>query len=493
MIIVNLVAVKPKTKPIAIGEATEGWRDILVLMKDNGEIIKEVKTSITGSRIKPIISKTGKWVSPKGMWELGQWDVGLINTKTREILLEHGLPYHVMLEKPQLPYKATRFKKGYEKLRRFGGIYEYSEDEIIRIMKTYAAMRITGRLGWRSFSRDEKKMAIDVRNEIRIYDLETLELIDIITYDEILKAFMKAGAPRKVLKWVMNSEYFYSAINAEKPDLIWIKTGDADYNSPIVLMDIEDRSIVSPIRHPLEILRKHDIAPYVKFIPNINNPWDDELKGVKIRLNPTPTGNALIEIMVEFEETKAPPRKDPSRARYEISRLAHEQTLVILLDTDMEPVAWIHKVDINGAEYALELFPAVSYPDYLVLSGKFQPLDPKLENQYGWMRLDWEMLRQLMYVKSRTVKDALLGEIDVEEQHLLSCLPKDFAPKIYRNELLVGGEIEVPRERRGMDHEHVFIARYNIATRKARLLHIYESKYLAGRGCPANYEWGVFV
>jgi len=494
MIVSALTAVKPKTKPRALGEVTEKYIDTLVLMRDNGEIIKEVKTSLANSIKPPIISKSGKWILQTGRLSAREWDIGLINTETGEIILDHGLAYHILLENPQLPYKATRFRKGYEKLGKFGGIYEYPEDEIIRIMNMYAAMGLKPWHGWRSFSNNEKIMTVDARNEIRIYDLETLELIDILTYDEIQKAFMKAKTPRKVMRW-MTKAVFSGIINAENPDLIWIRA--ASSNCIIALMDIEDRKIVSPIKHPYELLKKHDMAPYIKFIPNIDNPWNNGLKGVKIRFDPTPTKNILLRIKISWEKTNAPPQKSPLRTKYDIPLFAHEQVILMLLDPDLEPVAWLHKFNVDGIECVTEGFPfspICPYPDYLVLVGSnFQTLGPDLKEVFGWLRVDWKTLRPRMYVDSEIVDEALFNEIDIEDPYLLRCLPDNYAPRIYKDELLVGGKIEAPSERQGIDYEHVFIARYDIKARKAHVLQVWESRYPAGIECPSLYRWGAFI
>jgi len=490
MIVVATSGIKTKTEPEAIGEVTKRYRSTLFLMKDNGEIIREIKTSIATTSRSPIISKSGKWISQTSS-VLDAGDIGLINTETGEVLLDHALAYHILLENPQLPYKATRFKKGYEKLREFGGIYKYPEDKIVEIMKTYAAMHLAPLRGERSFSNNEKIMTVDARNEIRIYDLETLELIDIITYSEILKALARAKAPRKMMRWAVNGK-FRGIINAENPELLWIEM-DAD-NCAAFLMDIENKDIVSPIRHPYDLLRKYDIAPYTKFIPDLDKPWDKPLEAISIQLHPTPTENILMELVVRLEKTKAPRWADCSRLRHEIACLAFDQHILILLNQDFEPVTWRYKYEINGVDHVTS-GPARFYPDYLVVIGTgFMPLDPDLKENYGWMRLDWKTLRIEMYVDFHSVKNALVDAIDVRyPNYVLGALPGDYAPRLYRNELLVGGTTDVPLQWKEKVHEYVFVARYDPISKKARPLQIWEGLFPARKPPFAIYNWGAFV
>ncbi|MEX0568519.1 MAG: hypothetical protein Q6363_005070 [Candidatus Njordarchaeota archaeon] len=488
VIVASIAGVKTKTKPETIGEATEKTDSTLVIMQDNGEIIKEIKTGIAATVGWPTISKNQTWIGNTGDPIRHYADIGIINTRTLEIIVDHGLPYHLALEEPKLPYKATRFKPGYEKLKKFGGLYEYPREKTIQIWNnlTRTGNPNTGRISW---TNDEKYMCIDAKNEIRIYDMKTMELVDIVTYNEIMHALLLARAPRELMKWAPKAIYA-GIINAENPEIIWIHMYTYDKHTALFAIHVPTRTIISPIKHSLEIVS--DLLPSTRYIP-MENLLSRHIEALTTIMYPTPTKNITVEIGLTLYKIDSP--NDPKeKLRLGIPPETYHDNIIVQLDTELNIVNAAHTVTIDNIEYGVYSYPQPQ-PDYLVLKSMsgFKPLSLDQEPFFGIVRLDWKTLRIHSYLSDEKI-EKMANEIVIthNKDFVTNFVAQDIYPRVHGDEVFIAISAWPAGQKKRELPEKIVLLKTDWRTTKMTILNEWEGHSPASTNS-VLFQWGAWT
>lgn len=337
------------------------------------------------------------------------------------------------------------------------------------------------------FSNDERYFCVDARGEIRIHDLKSLDLVDIITYEQIINALTLARIPRKILKWAITSEY-EGIIHAEDPRLLWVAMYGKHVG--IFLLDIEDRTIVSPVKNPIEIAKKNNLLASLNYLPS-EKPWEGERKTL-VGVFPTPTNNLLVALYVPLRHTNVPQDKEKRRRLGIPPRASYEQ-VIFLLNTDLDIVHWKRSVEIEGKEYYLDSWYA-SWPDYLLLGNRFtmatMSLDPK-DNFHGIIGLDWRTLDVKSYVYEEDVRQLAFDVLDVDrKKYRVSIFAGEFVPRVYGEDILIPITVKL-RGVSGTPAE-VILAKTDWKAKKMRIIESWIGVN-GPEGEIARFKWGALV
>jgi len=229
----------------------------VVVLKEDGEIVEEMEGRILGN-MENHAPRNPRWIIT---YADDTWTNlhTLIDLKNLDGAADFGCPWHMALAN-KFARKPPRFMRGFEALRRFGGIWEAPQHVRQRILNFYAEkFGVPGgkpAANKAKISYDEKTLCLNVPLETRIYDLRSLEIEELITMEQLYLELLKR-VPRKARKAYLGAGYV-GLIDPEKPNIVWYYVGWGTLvpRVPvgIFVYDRESGEIIAGPKHPLEII-----------------------------------------------------------------------------------------------------------------------------------------------------------------------------------------------------------------------------------------------
>ncbi|MEX0567604.1 MAG: hypothetical protein Q6363_000390 [Candidatus Njordarchaeota archaeon] len=390
-------------KPKLLGVADKHTGNTIVIMNEKGEVIEEAKTYNAGKYTEHR-QHSPKWLITHEEATLMHGHI-LINTKTLEMWEEITYPFHLFLQTPT----ATRpplFRLECSNLRRFGGFYTYPKEKM-KDMNAYLHETVgTPYVEKAKISTDEKTLCVNVKGETRIYSLEDLEMEEIITWDQITKALLRARAPRKMMRIVMRSN-FAGLMDPKKTNIVWfIARWSLTY--PVVpvaifIYDREEREIIAGPKHPIEIILEggvdEEYSP-AKLV-DIKKIYDPEyLKPTGIgkldrlygHIQGTYPDAAIFTLTVNVDGLA--PNNDDERAKMGLPRW-DLWTILLKIDENLHIKKYMTKFWYNNKQWIPSttdiggLERICCHDEDILLQCDFWPVDPYSEKDfYGFVRLN---------------------------------------------------------------------------------------------------------
>jgi len=354
MILMAINGSKPKTKPEPLTK-TQTWSSKIEIISDNGQPRKTILTSILFTA--PRHTKRGKprWIAIGGPKTP---TVKLLDLEKMEAYATGTIPLHMATEKEYWIGKPL-LRKEYRPMMKFGGLYQLSDEEIDRLT---AMMGGRWASGIPSITDDEKILCVKALGEFRIYELPSRELIDIVTYEQIREAIIKARPSREIARQAITSS-FTAKIDSEKHNTLWVTMAKRG-GYAVFLMDWETREVISPIKNPFQIAWENGLDEvYPLHLIDKNRIMDPEyrrgmLNGVVVD-TVSGTGRTIIKIHdtwpnmprdpVEREKNMLPPDNN------------FGATMMLILDRDLNLEKAVRWLEWDGQEWEI----GISFGHYM--------------------------------------------------------------------------------------------------------------------------------
>ena len=452
MIVMGIHTAYTKTDAPAIG-GTQPKADIFItILNEKGETQAEWRTvAVHGSTYRHTYTKKPRWLAHAGMCPPAIETV-LIDLENLNAYAELAVAYHPALKNPHQT-RPPVFREGYEKLRHYGGLFEYSPEEQGLIAKKLAMAAGNPIPRSISISNDEKYLSIAVTGEIRIYRLDRLELIDIITWDQIMKALIRAGTPRKMLRLLRS---FNGIMDPAKPDTIWVSGA---YRGTICVfkMEIPTRSITTDVKHIYEIIWENRLEEEFEPIKLVDKDriYEPEYIGNIAGASPNIWGDGALSLLIRIYTHEISVPGDPKER--EKLGLTPDNTVsseVIFVDLDEELNVKYHRRWIWIEDKEWRIMPvvgtALTRGDHMIIQGSFSSRKTNEKGRPEFFRGIVMLSRKYKTTaatKDEPIIDKLIEEkdIDTEKYHIASKLLGGATASPDRGQLLLPVEIHPKR------------------------------------------------
>ena len=353
MIILGVSMAKPRTKnPPTIGCTSPTKGKFVTIINNKGEIIREWRATTGGIAWKTADKPEPRWLINPG--DLVEPETILIDLKNKQLYTEPTIAYHPALKIPHITTTPPIFRPEYRKLRKYGGIYQYPEETTTLIVRQMVAAAGEPLTYSATISNNEKQAMISARGEARIYRLPKMELIDIMTWAQIMRSLTKAGTPRKLLRLI---RLFDILMDPEKPNTAWV-LGLCGLGrvACIFRIDIPTREVISEVKHIYDIVWENGLDEEFKPIRLLDKEkiYDIEyMRGIaKASWGIWGDGKLNLGIGIITEKLDAP--KDP-REREKMglvpNPLEDDEMIRVTLDKDLGVECYKRWITIGDKEY----------------------------------------------------------------------------------------------------------------------------------------------
>ena len=420
--------IKSEGKPRILGVADTDKAATIVVLNQRGEVVAEAKTLNPGKYAEHK-QQNPKWLVTHTEAQPEHGHI-LINLETLEMWEEISMPLHLALETPT-PTRPPLFKDGYKEFRRFGEFYGKPLEEIRELLEPIIAVAGEAYAEKAKISGDEKTLCVNAKGETRIYSLDTLELEEIITWDEIIWALRRAGTPRKMMRMALQSD-FVGLIDPDKPSLVWYvirwPLGYPEIPIGIFIYDRQEREIIAGPKNPLEIIRKAGVDEEYRAAMHVDEKWlydPDFLEMtrpnyvVEGHIQGTYPGAAVFTLSVFLNKVVSESKEKRAELGLPSTFL---WTLLFRLNEDLELESYLCKIpykdgyvvprnnDHGGNERIC------GFENDVVMQCDFEPLDPYGFNFfYGVVRLSPD-LRILNMFESDRLEEWFVDEYGLRER-----------------------------------------------------------------------------
>jgi len=453
MIVMGIRRAYTKTDAPAIG-GTQPKADIFItILNEKGQTQAEWRTiAVHGSAYRYTYTKKPRWLVHPGMCPPAIETI-LIDLKELKAYAELAVAYHPALKNPHHT-RPPKFRGGYEKLRRYGGLFKYPPEEQGLIAKKLAMAAGNPIPKSASISNDEKYLSIAVTGEIRIYRLDTLELIDIITWDQIMRALIRAGTPRKILRLLRS---FNGIMDPAKPDMIWI-LGKYRGTVCVFKMEIPTRTITTEVKHIYEIIWENGLEEEFEPIKLIdkNRIYEPEyIENIAGAIGSIWGDGALsLSIHVVTREMRLP--GDP-REREKLGltpdNTVPSEAIRVNLDNELNVKYYKRWIWIRDKEW--RIIPVVGTTltkgDHMIIQGSFSSRKTNKEGKpefFDGIVMLSRKYETITATEDEPIIDRLIKEqnIDMKKYHIMSELLGGATTSPDKNQLLLPIEIHPKRK-----------------------------------------------